>query len=264
MILMTSLRQAVVGFALAGLLLGAATASAGTLTTADGNGADTFASNDSSSGPMVAHGGEVTFNVRSLVTITSSGPPLFENIITGTRARVGVLRFDVSQPNTPTQNVRLQLTEVFGRRARTLDVYTLTDQTGANWDEVTASYSDLPGLNPADPGRYEIDLTEATLLGTLDVIDNRVGGVDTPTVISSNPATLPLDGLIATAQAGNGLITLYLAFNPLNTASDPDWTFATKETTAGHLIPTLVPEPSSLALGLATCLGICAGFRRRD
>jgi hypothetical protein len=223
-------------------------ARAGSLTTADGNGADTFGSNDSNSGPTVVHGAEETVNVRSLAA---------------SRARLAMLRFDVSDPDTPTTNVRLKLIETQGTRNRVMQVYGLNDGADDNWDESTANYSNMPGVdNLAALGSYAMDLNEVTLLGNMNVIDNRIGGVATPQAIFSNPATLPLDNFIA--QDTNGVITLFLTYDPANTDSNPDYRFATKENTAGHAPPTLIPEPASLALVVVGLALAAAGVRRRS
>jgi hypothetical protein len=245
----------------AAVLLSTAPVQAGTITTADGNGADTYGSNDSSSGPGVVHGAEDTANVRSLVTITSSGPPNFEEIIQGVRARVTMLRFDMTTPGAPTEDVRLKLIETFGRRNRTIQVYGLNDGPDDNWDEATVSYSNMPGVvNGSATGTYAMDPLETTFLGEMNVIDNRIGGVDTPQAVVSDPATLPLDDFLA--MDTNGLVTLFLTFNPVNTDSNPDYRFATKEN-ATYMAPALIPEPASLALVLFGVATLHGALRRR-
>ncbi|MDZ7261689.1 MAG: DNRLRE domain-containing protein, partial [candidate division KSB1 bacterium] len=98
------------------------------ITTADGNGADTYLSNDGQQRTGYdftangTHGGEPSLKVRSLV---------------GVRMKLAYMRFDISQIGDMEQ-VQLGLYPVWykGAEACTLNVYAMVNESLDNWDEM--------------------------------------------------------------------------------------------------------------------------------
>ena len=68
-------------------------------TTADGNGADTHLSNDGQQAQTTTHGGAATNDVRA---------------IQDTRARIGMLRFDLSNVGDLAAEMKMQQLDAFG------------------------------------------------------------------------------------------------------------------------------------------------------
>jgi hypothetical protein len=216
------------------------------ITTAHGNGADTYLSNDANAGPTVIHGGAGAMNVRA---------------ITNSRARTMLLRFDVSDFVAESlTGATLTLNFTATNRARTWDVLGLTDGNLSNWLESETNYNNAPGMLAADLGNYAVDTSVWSSLGTFAV--STTLGQQT-----SNTVSLNLDSFLTGNT--NGLVSLLLVFAP-GTDTNPDWWVTSKE---GNplLAPTLnmpnaqiIPEPSTYAaiFGALALLG-AVYFRRR-
>ncbi|TVR51421.1 MAG: PEP-CTERM sorting domain-containing protein [Puniceicoccaceae bacterium] len=214
------------------------------ISTAQGNGADTFLSNDSQHGPTVVHGAAGSLSLRAFTDV---------------RARVIMLRFDVSNyiaesliEGTITMNF------TWATRARTWNVYGLMDESLGDWIENETNYNNAPGILPASLGNYAIDESVWAPIGTFAVTADT--GLQT-----TNVTDLNLDDLLTGNESG--LVTLLFAF-PSGGDSNPDWAITSKEGDPA-LAPTLnvpnaIPEPSTYALlaGLTALIGAIY-FRRR-
>jgi hypothetical protein len=128
-----------------------------TVTTADGQGADTYISNDARDKANRRFG------------ITSS---LHCRYFKDTRFRMICLRFDISQVKDLSGAV-LNLALGSGNRDRTLNVYGLKDGPADFWDENTIDYATTPGLKTAPAGAYAFDENAYTKLGTFIAADTR-------------------------------------------------------------------------------------------
>ena len=178
------------------------------VTTADRNGADAYVSNDNQSasyGPASLHGTNTSIQIRYLVD---------------TRCKIGYLRFDITGLGGDMTGATLSMeTTSVKSGGKIVNVYGLTDQSLDSWDEAAICYNNAPGMLPPTPaaGRYTIDPTKLTLLGTFT----------TPTaagVMTSDPTVLVLGSFLEADE--NGLVTLVL----IDTGNGEDQ-YATKENT---------------------------------
>jgi len=196
------------------------------VTTADGNGADTFVTNDEASDKDSIMGTEETLEIRN-----------YE----GVRQRIGYLRFDISSVEIDGDHyfggdlTRATLTlNVTGTQENWVSVYGVADGANDLWDEATLSYRTAPGVVYESPairsvpsGRYALD---DAILQKLGQIQLGTGGL-----YSSDPNTLNMDYFMA--QDTNKLITFII----INEQSDPeaDWWITTKESDTPELAPVL-------------------------
>ncbi|MCU0797817.1 MAG: hypothetical protein MUF31_17990, partial [Akkermansiaceae bacterium] len=190
------------------------------LTTALGNGADTYLTNDPLSGPTVPHGAEQSFQARAFTI----------------RMRIAMLRFDVSTLSGNLDKTMLRLNADFiGNRTRDLAVYGLVDgDDGEDWAEATTSYSNAPGIVAANAGvinSFARDPQKLRLIGRFRVTANQTG------TYLSDPNTLNLRSFIE--DDSDGLITLFIHEDTL---SNETFSFRTKENTAVTTDPTLAPS----------------------
>ncbi len=203
--------------AILGALLAAATpAPAAAVSTVIGNGADTYLSNDSNSGPTVVHGADGNMAFRYWEA---------------TRSRQMLMRFDLGLLDTGSDRTgaTLSLTFTTSTRARTVRIYGLLDESLDAWDEAATSYSNAPGAAAADAGYYSYDIYDATtnptgkwqLLGTFAITNATVPYTDTSTT-----AALPLDTFL-NADTNNLVNFLVICDHDTNAS----WYVATKENT---------------------------------
>lgn len=213
------------------LLVFAVTAQAEWLTrTSDGDGADTYLSNDtqtwstSNGYPNTNHGGEKGAEIRTLWN---------------SRMRIAYLRFDISELTLPITNAKIGVNVTGSKRLRTYGVYGLKDGFD-NWDESTVTYNNAPGFgsNPPDPnGQYTID---ANLTRVADfAIDGTLKKWQYSKTSASMDAFIALDT--------DDLLTFAVLFDTANTDGNPDVFFTTKERGTGFA-PRFIPEPATIAL----------------
>lgn len=245
------------------------------VSTATGNGADTFLENDN-------QGFDGSDPIGSAAFMNGGATNLQFRRFDGVRQKLVMLRFDISSLDPSTYaDARLQF-EFTSNRGRDMRVYGILDGND-NWDEATINYLTAPGILsqndvPAGPDAVaaEIGLDPTQLffgtggpnpfqLGTIPIFDSEVppgGGADIPgrrDITFSNPADLPLGDFLNADT--DGLVT-FLMFLEQNNAS-PLGQITSKE---GSLLLAprlgLVPEPTSACLMV---IGAAAfGLRRRS
>ena len=175
--------------------------------------------------------------------------------------KIGYLRFDLSGISGDMSGATLGLYLTWGKRDRTLSVYGLTNESLDNWDEMTISYNNAPGMvaNPPTPlGQYAInaDLTKVADLP----VTTAVG------LHESNVSAL-MDAFLANNT--NNVVTFAVIYETTSNDTNPDWWFATKESVAANplsmaptlTLPNAIPEPATLAL---LGLGSVVLLRRRN
>lgn len=241
-----SLNSSAVRLAGCALLMGLAlvnqASAAAMVSTADGNGADTYLSNDSqnaSQGPDMAHGADTAMSLRKLPD---------------TRAKLPMIRFDISTLDA-ISGAKLTIT-VTGDDTSGIQPFTLwglnDGNAGENWDEATVSYSDAPGVdNSATIGNYIIDGAQSTSLITVDVD----GSVDAPYDVSFSGAALES---FLTADT-NDLVTFFISND---NDSGKSYTLRSKEDTSGIGPTLMIPEPATLTMVMAGMLGLVSVARR--
>lgn len=275
------LKSLVMGAALAAAGLGAVTvanATAVSVTTAVGNGADTYLINDTGTSSTVfagaAQGGAAKMELRNY---------------SGTRMRIPFLRFDLSAYKGDTlSNASLSVTVAGANRDRVVAAYGFTNYayTNAttsqsfNWSEantiypgwaaaggVASSGSYAPGFAAAATGTYSPALSNGSnpvsgvstaasanwaLLGGFETGSGGAPSAVGSTLTSSAVVvpTVGVPGVNAASSAFANFLNGALA-NPadnglvtialMTTASDPnaDYYFYTKENTSGAAFPTL-------------------------
>lgn len=237
------------------ILLGAPT-QALYVTTADGNGADGWISNDNQSS---SYHSDTVHNTTGMQVRYNGG---------GSRFRAAFLRFDISGvteefPDT----AALTLGQTFAKgAARTIQIYGLVDgDAGEAWDDTTLSYINAPGFidtapNPMDSGYFAID-SRLVLLGDF-VIPAAPAGTPTsgatltiPRMISSSSLLCPLADFLNADT--NGLVTLVLINATGTSGTNSENRFASEEDSKRWAIPALIPEPATmLMLGLGGLLAI--------
>ncbi|MGD8786508.1 MAG: DNRLRE domain-containing protein [Phycisphaerales bacterium] len=208
------------------LLCWVCTLNATIVTTVDGNGADTFVTNDETNDNNSIMGTEQTLEIRNHE---------------GTQQRIGYLRFDISSVEVDDDHyfggdltgATLTL-NVTGTQEKFVSVYGLVDGANDLWDEATLSYNTAPGVitnppigRPVPSGSYRLDNALLQKLGQI-----RLG---TNGLYSSDTNTLNMDSFLA--QDTNKLITIII----VNEQSDPEanWLITTKESSTPELAPSL-------------------------
>ena len=170
------------------------------ITTENGNGADTYLSNDNQGaeyGPDINHGSDTTLKAFRQYA--------------DTRSKAAFIRFDISNITGDLSDAILtfDLTWANGG-AKSTDVYGLIDEDLDFWDENTITYNNAPGVLPASLGNYLLDTTKYVLLGTISVPG---ASSSYPVTFSSNPTDLPLGNFLSSDT--NGLVT-FIFIGPSN------------------------------------------------
>jgi hypothetical protein len=213
------------------------------ITTAEGNGADSYIVSDS---PNV----NVNYGLSDVISIKHDSGSGFIN-------RKGYLRFDLTEINDIIVDVSLELTFVSAggsgiANPSTYYVYGLINgHTGKNWDELTITWNNAPANNQGSGNGFLA--AEVTFLGSFDlaVLSAEVG----------DKVTFTSNELINFLQKDtNNLVTLMLTREQRNFSNEH---FASKEnaTLAAPTIFVTVPEPATiLILGLG---GLASLLRRK-
>jgi hypothetical protein len=213
------------------LLSAASGVQALTITTEDGDGADTYLSNDGQGGnygPDSVHGADVSLRAfRQLADV---------------RSKTAYIRFDLSDAAGDMSGATLTFEATFLKAsAKAVEVYGLIDGEDDSWDESTTTYNTAPGMIPNPPttlGNYALDMAKVTLLGT---ITTPAEGDPYPVSFSSNPTDLPLTDFLSADT--NKLVTF------LFIGTDNEGEIASKEH-ATFMAPTLTLP--NVSVGAAT------------
>jgi hypothetical protein len=198
------------------------------VTTEDGNGADTYLTNDSQQGPDTNTSAEV--RMRAFRQLAD------------TRSKTGYMRFDLTgaaEADLTGSYLTFEATYLKGA-AKVVQVYGLIDEGGDLWDESTITYNTAPGMLPATLGNYALDTTKVTLLGTITTPAVPSPAVY-PVTFSSNPTDLPLTNFLSADT--NKLVTFIF----IGTNNEGEIASKEHETFMAPTL-TLVPEPATLAL----------------
>lgn len=151
------------------------------------------------------------------IAINAEGDLFWEAPSAPLRQRLGFLRFDIHTVNGDRRGaiLRLNLRERVGTRP--VAVYGLLDEELDTWSESDLSYATAPGVRPALLGRYDLDETTLTRLGTITFGELGINLSDT--------AYLNLDDFIR--RDTNGLLTLVLICEDSHPSAE--WRITTKE-----------------------------------
>lgn len=161
-------------------------------------GADTYVTNDNNSQGPNSNFGTAT-NVRGWRQLAN------------TRCKVGYIRFNINEVTGDLSGatITLQLLLIKGSGQATISVYGVNDGPDDFWIESGTggiTYNTAPGLAAATAGNYTLDLTKATLLGTL-ISPGAPSPIVYPIPVVSNPATLDLTAFLNADT--NGLVTFF-------------------------------------------------------
>jgi hypothetical protein len=195
-----------------------------TITTAKGNGADTYLSNDGQEGnydPNSVHGKEGALEVRNAA---------------GIRLKIGYIRFDITDVNEDLTGARVGVNVSSSSRDRVWGIYALVDESLDNWDEAATSYSNAPGFLEADLGYYAIDAKLLQRVASISV-SSAAGYYE------STPSAL-MDSFVKSDT--NKLLTFALVYETDSSDTNPDWWMTSKEGSL-DLAPRLVVPPPSEA-----------------
>lgn len=190
--------------------------------TLDGNGADTYLSNDDQRPNFSAdttHGGEEVCKLRNLE---------------GVRLKIPYIRFDISSfksPGTEVDSAKIALwpTAYKGQAFPELSVYALVNEDLDNWDEMTTCFNNAPGFIPYPAvalGSYEMtaDLVLVdVMIVDIDLVAPGSDWRDGIAYFHSNGSDA-LDDFINSDT--NGLLTFAFIGDPI---VDHDFDIASKE-----------------------------------
>lgn len=224
-------------------------ATASTITTNDGNGADSF-----------VRKGQADTNFGNDIHV------LTKNAGTGSTTRKGYLRFDLSTVGTDIADAFLELDVSMndaggGSTApvtQVVNVFGLVDgDAGENWDETTLTWNNAPANNTSNNNL----LGNAVSLGQFTVRD-----IAAPEgILFSSPQLIDF-----LKQDTNDLATLILT----RQSSNGSWNlgFASRDNTSGLRAPSLtiiepqtvvIPEPATMCLAALALAGVGEHVRRR-
>lgn len=218
-------RPSLVGLLALFLNLGVAQTAIGlSVSTAVGNGADTYLTNDANRGPELAHGEKVHLEIRQFPD---------------TRLRIVYLRFDLTGVIGDLSGATITLEGTSITHDRPIAFYGLQESplagAGEAWEESTITYATASGLDPTSP-LADFAFTSDT---TSTAVASTIGSADGPITTAPNPA---LDAFL-TADT-NGLVTFIALLEP-NVTGDEYFFFSAKE---GGAAPTL-NLPNATAIG---------------
>ncbi|HPB91971.1 MAG TPA: DNRLRE domain-containing protein [Anaerohalosphaeraceae bacterium] len=175
-------------------LMGLAVRAEVVVTTEEGNGADTYLTNDSQQGPDTVTSGEE--RIRAFRQIANS------------RSKTGFIRFDLNGIDGGPDNaiITFDATLLKGG-SKSVDVYGLIDGSADFWNESTITYNTAPCMVPNPPttlGNYKFVEGTVVSLGTL-ATPALPDGVVYPVPFSSTTTALPLGDFLK--KDTNGFVT---------------------------------------------------------
>ena len=172
-------------------LMGLAVRAEVVVTTEEGNGADTYLTNDSQQGPDTVTGGEE--RIRAFRQVEKS------------RSKTGFIRFDLNGIGGEPDNaiITFDATLLKGG-SKSVDVYGLIDGSADFWNESTITYNTAPCMEPTDLGSYKFVEGTVVLLGTL-ATPALSDDVVYPETFSSTTTALPLGDFLK--KDTNGFVT---------------------------------------------------------
>lgn len=182
------------------------------VTTADGNGADTSISNDGN---------------RSYTSIGGAFTNLESRHYDGVRAKAAIYRFDISGGvGGDLSGATLTFGQFTATRSRTVAIYALADGPWDAWDESTTNYGNFPGMSsPYNDGYLHFDPAMYTIIGTVATVQDSAW--DTAETLVSGE----LDTSFV-AYDTNGLVTL-MVYQETTDAS-ASFYFSSKESIASY------------------------------
>lgn len=197
------------------------------VTTADGEGADAFLSNDDQSQgpywPDTNHGDGGGIDVRNF---------------DGTRMKMGLVRFDISEiaEGHVLDETVFSIYTLASNRTRTFELWGVTDESLDNWiesGEGGVTYENFGGFLPAEIGYKEVNTEAMTLLGTFEV--EAASG----RTFSTDPETVPLGDFLRSST--DSLVTF--VFFMTGTDGSASYAFAAKENASLGAPDPLTLEP---------------------
>lgn len=217
------------------------------ISTAFGNGADAYLTNDDQQGPTTATG-------------TQTGMTLYYNGVN--RAKILYFRFDISQVTGDLSGATITLNATSNNRSRTNTIFALADSpteggAGNNWLESAITYDTASGVDPLSALNTITLNLDFTAVATLAYVQGAPGDYTSTTGTISDFLAADTDGIVT------------FAFGRITTDASDLSAFQTKEA-GNNLEPrlnlpnaTLVPEPGTIALFLAGA-GFLVLVRRRS
>lgn len=274
------MRRHLLGLAVLASLVACSTSQAAMfVSTADGNGADTFIENDN-------QGFDGTDPIATAANIRGGSEFLQMRRLPGVRLKAFLLRFDITDLDAAAY-ADAQLRFDFSlNRTRQLRVYAIADGALDNWDEATTNYLSAPGIldlndTPAGPDAVaaEIGLNPTELfpghlsgggpnpfqVGSITTFDTRSlpGGRG---ILVSDSSSLNLAPVLNADT--NGLVSFLVFLD--STDGAPIGDVRSKEgALLGGLAPllgvipqNLVPEPTTAVLAALGIVGLASSRRR--
>lgn len=190
------------------------------ITTADGDGADTYLTNDDQQGPDSILSGENRIRAFRVMDV---------------RTKIGYIRFDLTSLYGDLSDAILTMDLTYMKGGvKTADVYGLLDGPGDYWNEGTISYNTAPAFVPNPPtaiNNYDFIEEEVVYLGTIEVPATPADPAEYPITFSSDTTSLDMSDYLN--MDTNGLVTLFFI------GTDNEGEVASKERTDPGDPPTL-------------------------
>jgi hypothetical protein len=224
-------------------------AQAVTVTTAVGNGADTYLTNDSKNDGNSVYGTGKGIEIRDYAN---------------TRQRIAYLRFDLTGITGDLSGATLSLdcgSDAKTMRQKWVGIYGLVTEASDSWDETTTCYNNAKGMVAAPLGYYAIGQDLYPRLTEMFLQELGVSGTRT---ICTSVTSDKMNAFLASDT--NKLVTFAVIYEVSDSAAD--WWVASEEDVAANpaliaptlTLPNAIPEPVTIAI---LGLGGLALLRRR-